>query len=180
MFNKMMAAIAGKAGFPNGLMGDEEPEVLDENGLPINPPMPGQLPGGMPGQVPGAPPAAAPVVNVATNTAEQAANPTLGQMVGQRMEGLRDIASDPRGYAMERIGGAVDRVTSLAQDPVAYAEQRFRMALDGTLDEEERAAAKSRARMQQFQSQAMQDYQAGQRATQLPTGYFNSAQRGLM
>ena len=172
MFNKMMAAIAGSAGFPNGLIGDEEPEVLDENGLPVNPPMPGQ--------VPGAPPAAAPVVNVATNTAEEIANPTLGQMVGQRMEGLRDIASDPGAYAMGRIGGAVDRVTSLTQDPLAYAEQRMRMALDGTLDEEERAAAKSRARMQQFQSQAMQDYQAGQRATQLPTGYFNSAQRGLM
>ena len=172
MFNKMMAAIAGSAGFPNGLIGDEEPEVLDENGLPVNPQMPGQ--------VPGAPPAAAPVVNVATNTAEEIANPTLGQMVGQRMEGLRDIASDPGAYAMGRIGGAVDRVTSLTQDPLAYAEQRMRMALDGTLDEEERAAAKSRARMQQFQSQAMQDYQAGQRATQLPTGYFNSAQRGLM
>jgi hypothetical protein len=96
------------------------------------------------------------------------------------MEGLRDVASDPGAYAMGRIGGAVDRVTSLTQDPLAYAEQRMRMALDGTLDEEERAAAKSRARMQQFQSQAMQDYQAGQRATQLPTGYFNSAQRGLM
>lgn len=168
MFSAMMAAMAGKAGFPNGLMGDEEPDGLDENGLPKNP--------GMPGEVP----PVAPVVNVATNTAEQAANPTLGQMVGQRMEGLRDIASDPGAYAMGRIGGAVDRVTSLAQDPVAYAEQRFRMALDGTLDEEERAAAKSRARMQQFQSQAMQDYQAGQQATQLPTGYFNSAQRGLM
>ena len=168
MFSSMMAAMAGKAGFPNGLIGDEEPEGLDENGLPKNP--------GMPGEVP----PVAPVVNVATNTAEQAANQSIGQMVGQRMEGLRDIASDPGAYAMGRIGGAVDRVTSLTQDPLAYAEQRMRMALDGTLDEEERAAAKSRARMQQFQSQAMQDYQAGQRATQLPTGYFNSAQRGLM
>jgi len=168
MFSSMMAAMAGKAGFPNGLIGDEEPEGLDENGLPKNP--------GMPGEVP----PVAPVVNVATNTAEQAANQSLGQMVGQRMEGLRDIASDPGAYAIGRIGGAVDRVTSLTQDPLAYAEQRMRMALDGTLDEEERAAAKSRARMQQFQSQAMQDYQAGQRATQLPTGYFNSAQRGLM
>ena len=168
MFSSMMAAMAGKAGFPNGLMGDEEPDGLDENGLPKNP--------GMPGEVPTVPP----VVNVATNTAEQAADQSIGQMVGQRMEGLRDIASDPGAYAMGRIGGAVDRVTSLAQDPLAYAEQRMRMALDGTLDEEERAAAKSRARMQQFQSQAMQDYQAGQRATQLPTGYFNSAQRGLM
>ena len=168
MFSSMMAAMAGKAGFPNGLVGDEEPDGLDENGLPKNP--------GMPGEVP----PVAPVVNVATNTADQAANQSIGQMVGQRMEGLRDIASDPGAYAMGRIGGAVDRVTSLTQDPLAYAEQRMRMALDGTLDEEERAAAKSRARMQQFQSQAMQDYQAGQRATQLPTGYFNSAQRGLM
>ena len=173
MFSAMMAGMSKMAGMPKALLSSQdELEGLDENGLPINPPMPGQ--------VPGAPPAAAPVVNVATNTAEQAANPTLGQLVGQRMEGLRDIASDPGGYAMGRIGEAVDRVTSLAQDPVAYAEQRFRMALDGTLDEEERAAAKSRARMQQFQSQAMQDYQAGQQATQLPTGYFNSAQRGLM
>jgi len=172
MFSKMMAGMSKLAGMPKALLSSKDELDLDENGLPINPPMPGQ--------VPGAPPAAAPVVNVATNTAEQAANPTLGQMVGQRMEGLRDIASDPGAYAMGRIGGAVDRVTSLAQDPVAYAEQRFRMALDGTLDEEERAAAKSRARMQQFQSQAMQDYQAGQQATQLPTGYFNSAQRGLM
>ena len=164
MFSKMMAGMSKLAGMPKALLSSkDELEGLDENGLPINPPMPGQVPGGMPGQVPGAPPAAAPVVNVATNTAEQAANPTLGQMVGQRMEGLRDI-----------------RVTSLAQDPLAYAEQRMRMALDGTLEEEERAAAKSRARMQQFQSQAMQDYQAGQQATQLPTGYFNSAQRGLM
>ena len=173
MFSAMMAGMSKLAGMPKALLSSQdELEGLDENGLPINPPMPGQ--------VPGAPPAAAPVVNVATNTAEEIANPTLGQIVGQRMEGLRDIASDPGAYAMGRIGGAVDRVTSLAQDPVAYAEQRMRMALDGTLDEEERAAAKSRARMQQFQSQAMQDYQAGQQATQLPTGYFNSAQRGLM
>lgn len=173
MFSAMMAGMSKLAGMPKALLSSQdELEGLDENGLPINPPMPGQ--------VPGAPPAAAPVVNVATNTAEEIANPTLGQIVGQRMEGLRDIASDPGAYAMGRIGGAVDRVTSLANDPLAYAEQRMRMALDGTLDEEERAAAKSRARMQQFQSQAMQDYQAGQQATQLPTGYFNSAQRGLM
>ena len=178
MFSAMMAGMSKMAGMPKALLSSKDELGLDENGLPINPPMPGQVPGaGLQNSVP---PAAAPVVNVATNTAEQAANPTLGQMVGQRMEGLRDIASDPGGYAMERIGGAVDRVTSLAQDPLAYAEQRMRMALDGTLEEEERAAAKSRARMQQFQSQAMQDYQAGQQATQLPTGYFNSAQRGLM
>jgi hypothetical protein len=169
MFSAMMAGMSKLAGMPNALLSSQdELEGLDENGLPKNP--------GMPGEVP----PVAPVVNVATNTADQAANQSIGQMVGQRMEGLRDIASDPGGYAMGRIGGAVDRVTSLAQDPLAYAEQRMRMALDGTLDEEERAAAKSRARMQQFQSQAMQDYQAGQRATQLPTGYFNSAQRGLM
>ena len=169
MFSAMMAGMSKLAGMPKALLSSQdELEGLDENGLPKNP--------GMPGEVP----PVAPVVNVATNAAEQAANQSIGQMVGQRMEGLRDIASDPGAYAMGRIGGAVDRVTSLTQDPLAYAEQRMRMALDGTLDEEERAAAKSRARMQQFQSQAMQDYQAGQRATQLPTGYFNSAQRGLM
>ena len=172
MFSSMMAAMAGKAGFPNGLIGDEEPEGLDENGLPITPPMPGQ--------VPGAPPAAAPVVNVATNTAEEIANPTLGQMVGQRMEGLRDIASDPGAYAMGRIGSSFDNLRSATQNPAKYAADRISKAMSGELEEEDRARAQSRARMQQFQSQAMQDYQAGQQAVQLPTGYFNSAQRGLM
>jgi len=104
--------MAGKAGFPNGLVGDEEVEVLDENGLPITPPMPGQLP-----PVP-------PVVNVATNTAEEIANPSLGQMVGQRMEGLRDIASDPGGYAMNQIGGSLDGVRGLVQDPKKYAADK--------------------------------------------------------
>ena len=168
MFSKMMAAMAGKAGFPNGLMGDEEPEGLDENGLPINPPMPG------------APPAAAPVVNVATNTAEEIANPTLGQIVGQRMEGLRDIASDPGAYAMGRIGSSFDNLRSATQNPAKYAADRISKAMSGELEEEDKARARSRARMQQFQSQAMQDYQAGQQGVQLPTGYFNSAQRGLM
>ena len=168
MFSAMMAAMAGKAGFPNGLMGDEEPDGLDENGLPKNP--------GMPGEVP----PVAPVVNVATNTAEQAANQSIGQMVGQRMEGLRDIASDPGGYAMGRIGSSFDNLRSATQNPAKYAADRISKAMSGELEEEDKARARSRARMQQFQSQAMQDYQAGQQGVQLPTGYFNSAQRGLM
>jgi len=168
MFSSMMAAMAGKAGFPNGLMGDEEPDGLDENGLPKNP--------GMPGEVP----PVAPVVNVATNTAEQAANQSIGQMVGQRMEGLRDIASDPGAYAMGRIGSSFDNLRSATQNPAKYAADRISKAMSGELEEEDRARARSRARMQQFQSQAMQDYLAGQQGVQLPTGYFNSAQRGLM
>jgi hypothetical protein len=164
----MMAAMAGKAGFPNGLMGDEEPDGLDENGLPKNP--------GMPGEVP----PVAPVVNVATNTTEQAANQSIGQMVGQRMEGLRDIASDPGAYAMGRIGSSFDNLRSATQNPAKYAADRISKAMSGELEEEDKARARSRARMQQFQSQAMQDYQAGQQGVQLPTGYFNSAQRGLM
>ena len=168
MFSAMMAAMAGKAGFPNGLMGDEEPDGLDENGLPKNP--------GMPGEVP----PVAPVVNVATNTADQAANQSIGQMVGQRMEGLRDIASDPGAYAMGRIGSSFDNLRSATQNPAKYAADRISKAMSGELEEEDRARAQSRARMQQFQSQAMQDYQAGQQGVQLPTGYFNSAQRGLM
>lgn len=181
MFSAMMAGMSKMAGMPKALLSSQdELEGLDENGLPITPPMPGQLPGGMPGQVPGAPPPAAPVVNVATNTAEQAANPTLGQMVGQRMEGLRDIASDPGGYAMERIGSSFDNLKSATQNPAKYAADRISKAMSGELEEEDRARALSRARMQQFQSQAMQDYQAGQQGVQLPTGYFNSAQRGLM
>jgi hypothetical protein len=168
MFSAMMAAMAGKAGFPNGLMGDEEPDGLDENGLPKNP--------GMPGEVPTVPP----VVNVATNTAEQAANQSIGQMVGQRMEGLRDVASDPGAYAMGRIGSSFDNLRSATQNPAKYAADRISKAMSGELEEEDKARARSRARMQQFQSQAMQDYQAGQQGVQLPTGYFNSAQRGLM
>lgn len=169
MFSKMMAVMAGKAGFPNGLMGDEED--LEKTLDPSSVVRPGEM---QLGRSPNS------SVLDPSSVVRPGEMMSVGDLVGQRMEGLREIASDPGAYAMGRIGGAVDRVTSLAQDPVAYAEQRFRMALDGTLDEEERAAAKSRARMQQFQSQAMQDYQAGQRATQLPTGYFNSAQRGLM
>ena len=172
MFSSMMAAMAGKAGFPNGLIGDEEPEGLDENGLPITPPMPGQ--------VPGAPPAAAPVVNVATNTAEEIANPTLGQMVGQRMEGLRDIASDPGAYAMNQIGGSLDGVRGLVQDPKKYAADRFAKALNPITDAEEVKFKRAMARMRNFQAEGESQFAAGRQAVQLPTGYFNSAQRGLM
>ena len=178
MFSAMMAAMAGKAGFPNGLVGDEEIEGLDENGLPINPPMPGQVPGaGLQNSVP---PPAAPVVNVATNTAEQAANPTLGQMVGQRMEGLRDIASDPGGYAMNQIGGSLDGVRGLVQDPKKYAADRFAKAMNPITDAEEVKFKRAMARMRNFQAEGESQFAAGRQAVQLPTGYFNSAQRGLM
>ncbi len=173
MFSAMMAGMSKLAGMPKALLSSQdELEGLDENGLPINPPMPGQ--------VPGAPPATAPVVNVATNTADQAAKQSIGKMVGQRMEGLRDIASDPGAYAMGRIGSSFDNLRSATQSPAKYAADRISKAMSGELEEEDKARARSRARMQQFQSQAMQDYQAGQQGVQLPTGYFNSAQRGLM
>jgi hypothetical protein len=168
MFSKMMAAMAGKAGFPNGLVGDEEVEGLDENGLPITPPMPGQVP-----PVP-------PVVNVATNTAEEIANPSLGQMVGQRMEGLRDIASDPGGYAMNQIGGSLDGVRGLVQDPKKYAADRFAKAMNPITDAEEVKFKRAMARMRNFQAEGESQFAAGRQAVQLPTGYFNSAQRGLM
>ena len=178
MFSKMMAAMAGKAGFPNGLVGDEEIEGLDENGLPINPPMPGQVPGaGLQNSVP---PPAAPVVNVATNTAEQAANQSIGQMVGQRMEGLRDIASDPGGYAMNQIGGSLDGVRGLVQDPKKYAADRFAKAMNPITDAEEVKFKRAMARMRNFQAEGESQFAAGRQAVQLPTGYFNSAQRGLM
>ena len=172
MFSKMMAAMAGKAGFPNGLVGDEEVEGLDENGLPKNP--------GMPGQVPGAPPAASPVVNVAANSAEQAANQSIGQMVGQRMEGLRDIASDPGAYAMNQIGGSLDGVRGLVQDPKKYAADRFAKAMNPITDAEEVKFKRAMARMRNFQAEGESQFAAGRQAVQLPTGYFNSAQRGLM
>ena len=169
MFSAMMAGMSKLAGMPKALLSSQdELEGLDENGLPKNP--------GMPGEVP----PVAPVVNVATNTADQAANQSIGQMVGQRMEGLRDIASDPGAYAMGRIGSSFDNLRSATQNPAKYAADRISKAMSGELEEEDRARARSRARMQQFQSQARQDYQAGQQGVQLPTGYFNSAQRGLM
>ncbi len=169
MFSAMMAGMSKLAGMPKALLSSQdELEGLDENGLPKNP--------GMPGEVP----PVAPVVNVATNTADQAANQSIGQMVGQRMEGLRDIASDPGAYAMGRIGSSFDNLRSATQNPAKYAADRISKAMSGELEEEDKARARSRARMQQFQSQAMQDYQAGQQGVQLPTGYFNSAQRGLM
>ena len=178
MFSAMMAAMAGKAGFPNGLVGDEEIEGLDENGLPINPPMPGQVPGaGLQNSVP---PPAAPVVNVATNTAEQAANQSIGQMVGQRMEGLRDIASDPGAYAMGQIGSRLDGVRGLVQDPKKYAADRLAKAMNPITDAEEVKFKRAMARMRNFQAEGESQFAAGRQAVQLPTGYFNSAQRGLM
>jgi hypothetical protein len=169
MFSAMMAGMSKLAGMPNALLSSQdELEGLDENGLPKNP--------GMPGEVP----PVAPVVNVATNTADQAANQSIGQMVGQRMEGLRDIASDPGGYAMGQIGSRLDGVRGLVQDPRKYAADRLAKAMNPITDAEEVKFKRAMARMRNFQAEGESQFAAGRQAVQLPTGYFNSAQRGLM
>jgi hypothetical protein len=81
---------------------------------------------------------------------------------------------------MNTVQPSFDSLTSLVQDPAAYAEQRMRMALDGSLEKERIANARSRQRAQAFMNQGLSDYGSAERAVQLPTGYFNDAQRGLI
>jgi hypothetical protein len=47
-------------------------------------------------------------------------------------------------------------------------------------DAEEVKFKRAMARMRNFQAEGDSQFSAGRQAVQLPTGYFNSAQRGLM
>jgi hypothetical protein len=96
------------------------------------------------------------------------------------MEGLRDIASDPGGYAMGQIGSRLDGVRGLVQDPRKYAADRLAKAMNPITDAEEVKFKRAMARMRNFQAEGESQFAAGRQAVQLPTGYFNSAQRGLM
>jgi hypothetical protein len=107
----------------------------------------------------------------------------LGDSFNSTREGFDKVGeafSNPGAYAMQTVQPGIDAVRGLVQDPAAYAEQRIRMAMNGELDPSESEFAKRDARMQAFMDQSLSDYDSAERAVQLPTGYFNTAQRGLM
>lgn len=107
----------------------------------------------------------------------------LGDSFNSTREGFDKVGeafSNPGAYAMQTVQPGIDAVRGLVQDPAAYAEQRIRMAMNGELDPSESEFAKRNARMQAFMDQSLSDYGSAERAVQLPTGYFNTAQRGLM
>tara|TARA_B100001093_G_scaffold513761_1_gene586343 strand:+ start:294 stop:716 length:423 start_codon:yes stop_codon:yes gene_type:complete len=106
--------------------------------------------------------------------------PTMRELLGNKVENITNAVSNPGEYVMNTVQPKFDSLTSLVQDPAAYAEQRIRMAMDGSLEDEEIAGAKRDQRMQAFMNQGLSDYGAAERAVQLPTGYFNTAQRGLI
>lgn len=105
---------------------------------------------------------------------------TMRELLGERVDEIGSALSNPGEYVMNTVQPSFDSLTSLVQDPAAYAEQRMRMALDGSLEKERIANARSRQRAQAFMNQGLSDYGSAERAVQLPTGYFNDAQRGLI
>jgi len=105
---------------------------------------------------------------------------TMRELLGERVDEIGSALSNPGEYVMNTVQPSFDSLTSLAQDPAAYAEQRMRMALDGSLEKERIANARRRQRAQAFMDQGLSDYGSAELAVQLPTGYFNDAQRGLI
>ena len=111
----------------------------------------------------------------------------MRELLGDSFKGVREgfdkvgeAFSNPGAYAMQTVQPSIDAVRGLVQDPAAYAEKRIRMAMDGSLEEEEIARVKRDQRIESFMNQSLSDYGSAERAVQLPTGYFNDAQRGLI
>jgi len=112
---------------------------------------------------------------------------TMRELLGDSFKGAREgfdkvgeAFSNPGAYAMQTVQPSIDAVRGLVQDPAVYAEQRIRMAMNGELDPSESEFARRNARIQAFMNKGLSDYGAAERAVQLPTGYFNTAQRGLI
>lgn len=105
---------------------------------------------------------------------------SLRELVGQRAQQAGDVFRNPGEYLMGAVQPQIDALRGSIKDPAEYAQMRLQMALDGRLDAQEIARAKRIREMQAFQQQGLRSFQEGQRATELPTGYFNDAQRGLI
>jgi hypothetical protein len=112
---------------------------------------------------------------------------TMRELLGDSFKGTRagfdkvgEAFSNPGAYAMQTVQPSIEAVRGLVQDPAVYAEQRIRMAMNGELDPSESEFARRNARMQAFMDKGLSDYGSAEQAVQLPTGYFNTAQRGLM
>lgn len=104
---------------------------------------------------------------------------SIGELVNQRAQQAGDVFRNPGEYLMGAVQPQIDALRDSIRDPAEYAEMRLQMAMDGRLGGQEAARARRMREMQAFQQQGLSNYSAGQRATQLPTGYFNDAQRGL-
>ena len=152
MFSKMMAAASAAAGLPDALLTvANKMDEDDEQANELDP----------------------------SSVARPAEAMSIGELVNQRAQQVGDVFRNPGEYLMGAVQPQIDALRDSIRDPAEYAEMRLQMALDGRLDEQEAARARRMREMQAFQQQGLSNYSSGQRATQLPTGYFNDAQRGL-
>ena len=152
MFRNMMAAASADAGLPDALLTvANKMDEDDEQANELDP----------------------------SSVARPAEAMSIGELVNQRAQQVGDVFRNPGEYLMGAVQPQIDALRDSIRDPAEYAEMRLQMALDGRLDEQEAARARRMREMQAFQQQGLSNYSSGQRATQLPTGYFNDAQRGL-
>lgn len=171
MFSKMMATMAGKVGAPVGLLTEEEElaKQLDPNSVV----RPGEM------QMVRSPTFDELKQQDPNSVVKENEIMSLRELVGQRAQQAGDVFRNPGEYLMGEVQPQIDALRDSIRDPAEYAEMRLQMALDGRLDAQEAARARRNREMQAFQQQGLSDYMSGQRMTQLPTGYFNDAQRGL-
>ena len=171
MFSKMMSTMAGRVGAPMGLLTEEEElaKELDPNSVV----RPGEM------QMMSSPTFAESKQLDPNSVVRENEAMSLGELVNQRTQQVGDVFRNPGEYLMGAVQPQIDALRDSIKDPAEYAEMRLQMAMDGRLDEQEAARARRLREMQAFQQQGLSNYSAGQRATQLPTGYFNDAQRGL-
>jgi hypothetical protein len=107
----------------------------------------------------------------------------LGDSFNSTREGFDKVGeafSNPGAYAMQTVQPGIDAVRGLVQDPAKYASDRLASALDGQTDADEKLFQQRMANMRAFQAAGQSEFDAMNQSVQLPTGYFNSAQRGLI
>jgi len=152
MFSKMMAAASAAAGLPDALLTvANKMDEDDEQANELDP----------------------------SSVVRPAEAMSISELVNQRAQQAGEVFRNPGEYLMGAVQPQIDALRDSIRDPAEYAEMRLQMALDGRLDAQEAARARRMREMQAFQQQGLSNYSSGQRATQLPTGYFNDAQRGL-
>lgn len=112
---------------------------------------------------------------------------TMRELLGDSFQGTRagfdkvgEAFSNPGAYAMQTVQPSIDAVRGLVQDPAKYASDRLASALDGETDADEKRFQQRMANMRAFQAAGQSEFDAMNQSVQLPTGYFNSAQRGLI
>jgi hypothetical protein len=152
MFSKIMAAASAASGLPDALLTvANKMDEDDEQANELDP----------------------------SSVVRPAEAMSIGELVNRRAQQAGDVFRNPGEYLMGAVQPQIDALSDSIRDPAEYAEMRLQMALDGRLGAQEAARARRLREMQAFQQQGLSNYSAGQQATQLPTGYFNDAQRGL-